>query len=71
MEKHLITAFNKLEKRENLIRIARNQRALGRITNEVYQARVAEIEALCKLTVQERRAHEMYIIMTQGRKRRK
>ncbi|MCM3699171.1 hypothetical protein [Paenibacillus macerans] len=71
MDKLVYEAFKKLQKQEHSLRVIRNQRALRRITEEEFQKREAEILDRYRLTVQEQRAYDLYVIMTKGRKRRK
>ncbi|TMV49334.1 hypothetical protein FE783_12525 [Paenibacillus mesophilus] len=70
MDKHLITAFEKLQKREHLLRVARDQMGLGRISREVFRQREAEILTKYSLTESEQRAYDIHLTMM-SRKRRK
>lgn len=69
MDKLTMGAFEKLQKREHLLRSMRNQRALGRITQEVFKEREAAILKKFKLTPEEERAIELHNQMIQQRKR--
>ncbi|MEK3873701.1 MULTISPECIES: hypothetical protein [unclassified Paenibacillus] len=71
MDKLVYEAFKKLQKQEHLLKVIREQRGLGRITQKEFREREAEILDRYRLTVQEQRAYDLYVIMTQGRKRRK
>ncbi|MNW38898.1 hypothetical protein D3C74_159760 [compost metagenome] len=63
MEKILVQAFEKLQKREHLIRVNRDQRALGRITEEVFKKQETEILERYRLTLGEERAYDLYLRM--------
>lgn len=67
MDKPTTRAFEKLEKRENLIRMTRLAFTQGRITEEVFRKRTAAIIDQYKLTDREQRAYEQFI--RQQRKR--
>lgn len=70
MEKHLMIAFEKLQKKEHLLRVARDQMALGRMTKEVFRETEAEIVKKYGLTLSEERAYDLYLRMTQGKRRK-
>ena len=63
MEKLLLDAFTKLQKREHLLRVNRDQRALGRITEEAFKKQEAEILERYRLTLGEERAYNLYLRM--------
>ena len=63
-------AFNKLQKREHLLKWTREQRALGRITQKEFKEREAEILERYRLTVSEQRALDLYLRITQQKRRR-
>lgn len=71
MDKPTMRAFEKLEKREHLLRAARNQMALGRMSREAFREHEAQILERYRLSEQEQRAYDQHVAMTQGRKRRK
>ncbi|WP_010271299.1 hypothetical protein [Paenibacillus senegalensis] len=60
MDKHTQRAFEKLEKREHLLRAARDQRALGRITPEMFRKKEAEILERYALTAEEEQAYNKH-----------
>jgi len=63
MEKQLIEAFEKLQKREHLLRVARHQMQSGRITEEEFRKREAQILDRYRLTLGEQRAYDLYLRM--------
>ncbi len=63
MEKLVLAALEKLQKREHLLRTTREQRALGRITQEEFRAKEAEIDQKYSLTLAEERAYNLYLRM--------
>ncbi|WP_068783193.1 hypothetical protein [Paenibacillus phocaensis] len=63
MEKKLMEAFEKLQKREHLLRVARHQMQLGRITEEEFRKREAQILDRYRLTLGEQRAYNLYLRM--------
>lgn len=69
MDKLTMQAFRKMEKRENLLRRARNRRALGRITQEEFRKQEAEIIRKFQLTDEEQRAYERYAVIAKQRRR--
>lgn len=71
MDKLVYEAFTKLQKQEHLLKVAREQLGLRRITKEEFRKREAQILDRYRLTVSEQRAYDLYVIMTKGRKRRK
>jgi hypothetical protein len=70
MDKLVMQAFTKLQKREHLLKWTREQRALGRITQEEFKEREAEILERYRLTVSEQRALDLYLRITQQKRRR-
>ncbi|MNJ78236.1 hypothetical protein D3C77_759250 [compost metagenome] len=56
-------AFEKLQKREHLLRVARDQMGLGRITREEFKKQEAEIIERYSLTLAEERAYDLYLSM--------
>jgi len=70
MDRLVMQAFNKLQKREHLLKWTREQRALGRITQEEFKEREAEILERYRLTVSEQRALDLYLRITQQKRRR-
>lgn len=71
MDKLVYEAFTKLQKQEHLLRVNRDQRALGRITEEELLKREAQILERYRLTLSEQRAYDLYVRMTQGKRRSK
>jgi len=73
MNKETKTVFEKLEKREHLVRFQRNRLALGRITKTEYNAEIARIDERYGLTEKERLAYELYqrIQNEQSRRRKR
>ncbi|GIO39279.1 hypothetical protein J41TS12_41400 [Paenibacillus antibioticophila] len=63
MEKILIDAFEKLQKREHLLKVIREQRGLGRITQEEFKKQEAQILDRYRLTLGEERAYDLYLRM--------
>ena len=60
MDKLTMRAFEKLQKREHFLRVARDQMALGRITREVFRQQEAQIIEKFQLTDDEQRAYDQY-----------
>ena len=56
MDKLLMDAFEKLQKREHLLRVTRDQMGLGRITKEEFKNREEQILGRYALTDSEQRA---------------
>ncbi|GIO36182.1 hypothetical protein J41TS12_10430 [Paenibacillus antibioticophila] len=63
MEKRLLEAFEKLQKREHLLRVARDQLGLGRLTKEEFKKQEAQILERYRLTLGEERAYDLYLRM--------
>lgn len=61
-------AFEKMQKREHFLRVARNQMALGRIPREVFRQRERQIIERYALTPDERRAYELHNKIQRQRK---
>lgn len=68
MDKVLTRAFEKLQKREHLLRVTRDQMALGRITKEEFRTREAQIIEQYELTEAEQRAYDLHLRMTRKRR---
>ncbi|KFN07271.1 MULTISPECIES: hypothetical protein [Paenibacillus] len=60
MDKLVYEAFRKLQKKEHLLRVARDRMATGRITREMFRKEEAAIIEAFKLTTEEQRAYESY-----------
>lgn len=69
MEKLALAALEKLQKREHLLRVAREFMGTGRITREVFREREAEIVQKYRLTDAEQAAYERHLQMTRQRRR--
>lgn len=65
-----MNAFTKLQKREHLLRVLRDQMGLGRITREVFRQQEAQIIERYKLTDDEQRAYDRHCKVTDQRKRK-
>ena len=70
MDRHTFQAFEKLQKREHLLRAARDQMGLGRIKREEFRKREAEILSRYSLTPEEQRAYDLHLRMTQSKRHR-
>lgn len=68
MDKPTTRAIQKLEQRENLIRMTRMAFVRGRISEEVFRERTAAIESQYKLTDAEQRAYNQFIRQQRKRK---
>lgn len=68
MDKMLIDAFEKLQKREHLLRVTRDQMGLGRITKEEFKSREEQILGRYALTDSEQRAYDQYLRMAQQKR---
>ena len=68
MDKLTMKAFEKLQRREHFLRVARDRWALGRITKEVFRQQEADIINRYKLTDDEQRAYELFCKMQKQRK---
>ncbi|URJ36635.1 hypothetical protein MF625_001054 [Paenibacillus polymyxa] len=64
MDKVLLGAFEKLQKREHLLRVTRDQMGLGRITKEEFKEREAKILERYSLTDAEQRTYDSHLRMT-------
>ena len=71
MQREQLKAFEKLEKREHMIRYQRNRLALGRITRDEYNAEIARIDERFRLTEKERLACELYRKIQAEKQRRR
>lgn len=70
MDKHTMRAFEKLQKREHLIRVTHYQLVTGRITREEFKRRETEILEEFRLTPEEQRAYDIYTRLQQQRYKR-
>ncbi|WP_270167633.1 hypothetical protein [Paenibacillus sp. SYP-B4298] len=70
MDKLTMRAFNKLQKREHLLRVLRGQRQLGRITREAFKTDSLKIIERYQLSDEEQRAYERYAVIQRQRKRK-
>jgi|GEM_PF-3359619 len=68
MDKILMGAFDKLQKREHLLRVNRDQWGLGRITKEEFKKRETQILERYALTDLEQRAYDQYLRMAQQKR---
>lgn len=68
MNKLVMGAFEKLQKREHSLRVLRDQMGLGRITREVFRQESLEVIERYKLTDDEQRAYDLHIKMQNQRK---
>lgn len=70
MDKLTMKAFEKMQKREHFLRVARERLEANRITREVFRAETAAILRRYALTEEEARAYEQHNRVTDQRKRR-
>lgn len=68
MDKLLMDAFEKLQKREHLLRVTRDQMGLGRITKEEFKNREEQILGRYALTDSEQRVYDQYLRMAQQKR---
>ena len=68
MSKEAFRAFEKLQKREHLMRVMRHRLETGRITAEAFERSVADIEKTFQLTAAEQAAYDQYITRQARRK---
>ncbi|MGN7760437.1 hypothetical protein [Paenibacillus sp. 22594] len=68
MDKITMAAFEKLQKREHLLRVARERFALGRSSREEFKERQAEILRQYALTEAEETAYSIYSQITKQRR---
>lgn len=61
MDKLTMQAFQKLEKREHLLKVARDRWGCGRITKEMFRKEEAAILQRYRLTQEEERAYNQHI----------
>lgn len=61
MDKHTMRAFEKLQRREHLLRTLNDRLARGVISQEVYEREEYEIYANTQLTEKEKRAYLNHI----------
>lgn len=69
MDKVTAGAFKKLQKREHLLRVARERMALGRSSKEEFRTRQAEILQQFALTEAEEAAYELHSKITKQRQK--
>jgi len=69
MNKLVVSAFEKMQKREHLLRVARDQMGLGRITREAFRKKEAEIIERFSLTPSEQLAYDQHIRMMSAKRR--
>jgi hypothetical protein len=63
MEKLVAKAFEKMQKREHFLRVARDRMGLGRITREMFREQEAAIIEQFKLTEEEQQAYDRFVKM--------
>lgn len=68
MDKLTMQAFEKMQKREHYLRVARDRMGLGRITREVFRNEQAAIIERFALTAEEQRAYDTYSRTQQKKK---
>ncbi|WP_020621162.1 hypothetical protein [Paenibacillus daejeonensis] len=68
MDKLTSRAFEKMQKREHLLRSMREQMALGRMKREVFRSKSLEVIERYQLTDDEQRAYDRHAEMTRQRK---
>ncbi len=61
MDKLVMTAFEKLQKKEHHMRVARDRMGLGRITREEFRQQVKAIDERYALTAEEELAYENHL----------
>ena len=61
MDKLVLKAFEKLQKREHLLRVLNDRLERGLITPEAFEKERADIYEVTQLTDEERRAYRQYI----------
>lgn len=67
-KKHAAAAFEKLQKAEHLLRLARDRKGLGRITPQEFRQEESRILERFALTDAEQRAYDYYNQVTKQRK---
>jgi len=70
MDKAARNAFEKMQKREHLLRVLRDQMGLGRITREVFREDSLKIIERYQLSDEEQNAYALYNRVTEQRKRK-
>ncbi|WP_025847565.1 hypothetical protein [Paenibacillus ehimensis] len=70
MDKITFQAFEKLQKCEHLLRVARDQMGLGRISREEFRKRKADILSRFSLTPEEQRAYDLHLRITKSKRQR-
>lgn len=68
MNKLLFGAFEKLQKREHLLKVLRDQLGLGRITREEFKKHEAKALQRYSLTEAEEREYDLHVRMTRKRR---
>lgn len=68
MDRQTMRAFEKLQKREHLIRVTHYRYVTGRITWEEFKKEEAAIIERYKLTPEEQRAYEQHVKMQRKKK---
>ncbi|WP_028562265.1 hypothetical protein [Paenibacillus pinihumi] len=68
MEKQALKAFEKMQKREHLLRVLREQWGLGRISREVFREESLKVIERYQLSDDEQRAYDRYTAIQQQRK---
>ncbi|MBJ6360898.1 hypothetical protein ACFOQM_06240 [Paenibacillus sp. GCM10012307] len=70
MDKMTIRAFEKMQKREHLLRVLRDQMGLSRITREAFREESLKVIERYQLSDDEQRAYDRYSAIQQQRKRK-
>ncbi|MBJ6362075.1 hypothetical protein ACFOQM_12315 [Paenibacillus sp. GCM10012307] len=70
MDKQTIRAFEKMQKREHLLRVLRDQMGLSRITREAFREESTKVIERYQLSDDEQRAYDRYAAIQQQRKRK-
>jgi len=70
MDKFAMKAFEKMQKREHLLRVLRDQMGLGRITREVFREQSIKIIESYQLSDEEQHAYDLNNRVTVQRKRK-
>jgi hypothetical protein len=68
MDKHTTAAFEKMQKAEHLMRMARDRKGLGRITLQEFREEITRINERYALTDAEQRAYEQYTAIAKQKK---
>jgi len=70
MDKHAAKAFEKMQKREHLLRVLRDQLGLKRITREMFRLESSKIIERYQLSDDEQTAYNLYCKVQEQRKRK-